>query len=243
MTKYVIISPVRNEEGFVEKTINSVIEQTIRPQEWIIVNDGSIDSTPEIIKKYINKHPWIKLANLEDRGYYYPGTGVINVVNHGYKEISTNDWDYIVKLDCDITIENDYFENIFKEFSQNPQLGIASGAIYLVNGGKEIKEKSQADHPWGASKIYRKKCFKDINGWKPIPGWDLADLLSAQMNGWNTRCFDEYKIYHYRGTGARREGFTNGKFLWGRFQYRYGYSLLYIFIKAIYWLTEKPFII
>ena len=87
------------------------------------------------------------------------------------------------------------------EFEKNLSLGIASGGVYLKTDNKLIREKSQFDHPWGASKIYRKKCFKDINGWKPIPGWDLADLLSAQMNGWNTRCFDEYKIYHYRGTG------------------------------------------
>ncbi|MEZ5194854.1 MAG: hypothetical protein R2764_00165 [Bacteroidales bacterium] len=146
-------------------------------------------------------------------------------------------------MDCDITIENSYFEELLNEFIKNPKLGIASGAIYLVEGNKELKEKSQSDHPWGASKIYRKECFNDIGGWKPIPGWDLADLLGAQMKGWETRCFDEYKILHYRGTGTRRNGLTNGRFLWGRFQYRYGYSLMYIFLKSIYWLTEKPYII
>ena len=243
MGNYIIISPVRNEEKFVEATIKSVVNQTIKPVEWIIVNDGSSDSTADIVKQYTSEYPWIKLVNLEDRGYYYPGTGVVGVVRSGFDKISFKDWEFIVKLDCDIFVDNQYFENLLREFNKNPKLGIASGAIYLVDGNKEIKEKSQHDHPWGASKVYRKKCFHDINGWKAIPGWDLADLLGAQMKGWETRCFDEYKILHYRGTGTRRNGITNGKFLWGRFQFRYGYSLMYIFLKSIYWLSEKPYII
>jgi len=243
MYKYIIISPVRNEEDFVEKTLKSVINQTVKPDEWIIVNDGSTDRTAEIIDNYIEKHDWIKKIDLDDRGYYYPGTGVINVVRTGFEQISKNDWDFVVKLDCDVTIEKDYFEKILNEFSQNPKMGIASGAIYFIDGEKITKEIVQHDIPWGASKIYRRECFTEINGWEPIPGWDLADVLSAQMKGWETRSFDEYKILHYRITGSRRKGLTGGKFLWGRFQYRYGYSPYYIFLKSIYRLGDKPIII
>lgn len=243
MYKYIIISPVRNEEEFVENTLNSVVNQTVRPLEWIIVNDGSTDKTSEIVSNYIKEYSWIKKVDLNDRGYYYPGTGVINVVRTGFDQISENDWDFVVKLDCDVTIEKDYFEKILNEFSKNPKLGIASGAIYFIDGEKITKEIVQPDIPWGASKIYRKACFKEINGWEPIPGWDLADVLSAQMKGWETRSFDEYKILHYRITGSRRKGLTGGKFLWGRFQYRYGYSPYYIFLKSIYRLGDKPIII
>ena len=245
MTKFVIISPVRNEENLITKTIQSVLSQTVKPLEWIIVNDGSTDSTKNIIEEYTKKFHWIKLINLDDRGYYYPGTGVVNVIKKGFERISENNWDYLVKLDCDISVEDNYFENIFNEFNNNPKLGIASGAIYLVNGNgkKEIKEKSQDDHPWGASKVYRRKCFEDINGWKAIPGWDLADLLAAQMKGWDTRCFDQYKIFHYRKTGTRRSDITSGMFLLGRFHFRYGYGIFYTFMKSLYRLAEKPIII
>jgi len=243
MIKYNIISPVRNEEDFVEDTIKSVINQTVLPQEWIIVNDGSTDKTEEIIKPYLEQYNWIKLITLKDRGYYYPGTGVVQVVNKGFEAITVNDWGFLVKLDCDITIEKDYFENIFDEFNKNPKLGIASGGIFLVDGSKIIQEKSQPDHPWGASKIYRRKCFEQIKGWKPIPGWDLADLLSAQMNNWETRCFNEYRILHYRGTGTRRADITSGRFLLGRFHFRYGYGPFYTLTKSIYHLGEKPFLL
>ncbi|MCB2220106.1 MAG: glycosyltransferase family 2 protein [Bacteroidetes bacterium] len=243
MLRYVIISPVRNEEEHVRATLESVINQTLKPAEWMIVNDGSTDNTENIIQEYTSKYPWIKLHSIQDRGYYFPGTGVVKVVQEGFSKLSVNDWDFVVKLDADISIEPTYFEEILGRFEANPKLGIASGAIYLKNGKSEIKENSQPDHPWGASKIYRKACFDQIGGWKPIPGWDLADLLGAQMKGWETRCFDEYKIYHFRGTGLRRTGFSKGRFLWGRFHYRYGYGPFYTLLKSIFWLKEKPLII
>ncbi|MCD4665293.1 MAG: hypothetical protein K8R68_08470, partial [Bacteroidales bacterium] len=181
--------------------------------------------------------------NLKDRGYYFPGTGVVNTFYKGFDSIENINWEYVVKLDCDLSFENDYFENIFKEFNINKKLGMASGCTFIPNEKGLIKEKTQYDHPCGPSKIYKRECFNDINGLKPIPGWDLADVLSAQMNGWDTRCFDDYKILHFRGTGLRRSGFTKGRFLWGRFHYRYGYSFIYVFLKSIAWLREKPLII
>ena len=42
--KYVVITPVRNEAGYIEMTLTSMIAQTVRPAEWIIVNDGSTDA-------------------------------------------------------------------------------------------------------------------------------------------------------------------------------------------------------
>jgi poly-beta-1,6-N-acetyl-D-glucosamine synthase len=243
MINYTIISPVRNEEAYVASTIESVLNQTLKPSEWIIVNDGSTDGTRAIIEKYIALHPWIKLINLKDRGYYYPGTGVVNTIKKGFEQIENKNWEFLVKLDCDITVESIYFESIFNKFTENPKLGIASGAIFLTDGENETKEKSQYDHPWGASKIYRRQCFLEINGWKSIPGWDLADLLAAQMKGWQTRCFDEFKILHHRESGSRRSGITQGKFLLGRFLYRYGYNFFYTFFKGIYRIPERPFLI
>lgn len=243
MANYIIISPVRNEEEFIEKTIKSVVNQTKKPQEWIIVDDGSTDRTAEIVTNYVKKFNWIKMVSQEDRGFYFPGTGVVNTFYKGYNNISHLAWDFIVKLDCDLSFEEDYFEKLIHEFEINPKLGIASGLTFIPKNGQMVPEKVQEDHPVGPSKVYRRKCFEDINGLKPIPGWDLADLLSAQMNGWETKCFDDYKIEHYRITGSRRKGITGGKFLLGRFEYRFGYSLGYVCLKSIYKIFDKPLIL
>lgn len=243
MANYTIISPVRNEEEFIEKTIKSVVNQTYTPHEWIIVNDGSTDRTAEIVSKYLEKYKWMKMVDQEDRGFYFPGTGVVNTFYKGYDNISKQDWDFIVKLDCDLSFEPDYFENILGEFAKNPKLGLASGLPLIPKNGQMVPEKVQSDHPVGPSKVYRRKCFEEINGLKPIPGWDLADLLASQMKGWETQCFDKYLIEHYRITGSRRKGITGGKYVLGRFMYRFGYSFIYILFKAIYRIFEKPMIL
>ncbi len=48
---YVLITPARNEAAFIEQTIRSVIGQTVLPLKWVIVSDGSTDSTNDILKK------------------------------------------------------------------------------------------------------------------------------------------------------------------------------------------------
>ncbi len=63
MTKYVIITPIRDEERFIEATIASVKGQTIPPAEWVIVDDGSSDRTGDIIDRYEAKFPWISVVH------------------------------------------------------------------------------------------------------------------------------------------------------------------------------------
>lgn len=229
---YVIISPVRNEEKYIENTMRSVSAQTIKPSEWIIVNDGSTDKTKDIIDKYTHRYSFIRQIYNKDRGFYNAGVGVVEVFYSGFKNINSKDWDYIVKLDGDVSLDPDYFENILQKFQENTKLGIASGDI--------PSEKTQDDIPWGPSKIYRRQCFEDIGGIKPIPGWDLADVLSAQMKGWETKCFREYKIVHYRQIGSVRGGVTGGKFYLGMLQYRFGYLFTYTVLKALYRIFEHP---
>ncbi len=241
--KYIIISPVRNEEDYLELTLKSVVNQTVRPAEYILVNDGSTDSTPDIIDRYATVHNWIRRIDIKDRGHYLPGKGVVSAFYAGYEEIKVPDWDYVVKLDCDLEFGNEYFERIFNEFQKNPKLGIASGCTYLPVKGRFVKEPTQEDHPVGPSKIYKRECWQDIGGMKKLPGWDLADLLDAQMNGWETRCFFDLRLIHYRLTGSRRKGVWGPKFLQGRFEYMHGYSFAYTLIKAVKNIFSRPLVI
>ncbi len=59
---YVLITPARNEETFIEKTLQSVAQQTFLPVKWVIVNDGSTDRTGEIVAGYAEKYHWIELV-------------------------------------------------------------------------------------------------------------------------------------------------------------------------------------
>ena len=71
--RYIVITPIRDEEAYIDFTFQSILNQTIRPLEWIIVNDGSVDNTAEIINRYANKYNWIKAIHRRDRGFRNKG--------------------------------------------------------------------------------------------------------------------------------------------------------------------------
>ena len=64
---YILITPAKNEEYSIPDVLQSIINQTIRPLMWIIVDDGSTDNTPKIIKDFEIKYKWIKTIRLPSR--------------------------------------------------------------------------------------------------------------------------------------------------------------------------------
>jgi biofilm PGA synthesis N-glycosyltransferase PgaC len=129
-TKYVIITPVRDEEEYIEATIESVCRQTTRPAEWFIVDDGSTDRTGEIIDRYAAQNSWIRPIHRKNRGFRKAGRGVMEAFYDGYNALPSNDWDFIVKLDGDLSFAPDYFEKCFEYFRRDSKLGIG-GSKFL----------------------------------------------------------------------------------------------------------------
>lgn len=79
--KVSVVLPVYNGEMFLEETIYSILNQTLKDFELIIVNDGSTDKTKEIIEKYMKQDKRIKyLENKENKGFF----NLHNVINKGY---------------------------------------------------------------------------------------------------------------------------------------------------------------
>ena len=62
--KYVLITPAHNEEAFIEKTLESMVAQTLLPERWVIVDDGSTDRTAQIVEGYASRFPWIELFRI-----------------------------------------------------------------------------------------------------------------------------------------------------------------------------------
>ena len=240
--KYVIISPVRDEEAYLRFTIESMLAQTIRPVEWAIVNDGSSDRTGSIIDEYAARHSWIRAVHRRDRGFRKSGGGVVEAFNDGYRTLSTHDWEFIVKLDGDLTFEPDYFERCLDFFQREPQLGIGGGVIcYLENGAKTF-EPGPDFHVRGATKIYRRECWEAIGGFWPAPGWDTMDEVKANMLGWTTRSFPNLHLQHHRYTGAA-DGLWLGLVKNGRANYVCGYHPLFMLAKCFRRLRQRPYLI
>src|SRR3954451_16945768 len=111
MSRYVIITPARDEEAHIEKTILSVAQQTILPGQWIIVDDGSSYNTPTLIDRYAETYPWITPVHRANRGFRQAGGGVVAAFYDGYRHVASPDWDFIVKLDADLSVAPNYFEH------------------------------------------------------------------------------------------------------------------------------------
>jgi glycosyltransferase involved in cell wall biosynthesis len=239
--KYVVISPVRDEEAYLRFTAECMVAQTIRPVEWIIVNDGSTDRTAEIIDEYAARYPWIRAVHRVNRGFRKAGGGVVEAFNDGYRRI-VEDCDYIVKLDGDLSFDSDYFEKCFAIFRREPRLGIGGGAVCHVENGTKQIEHNPVFHVRGATKIYRKACWEVIGGFLPSAGWDTLDEVKANMLGWSTRTFVDLHLIHHRYTGSA-EGLWKGWVKNGRANYICGYHPLFMAVKCISRLRERPFVV
>ena len=241
MIRYIIITPARDEEQFLERTIRAVASQTIAPTQWILVNDGSHDRTGAIIDHYAQIYPWITAVHRDDRGRREAGGGVINTFYDGYAHIAASDWDFLIKLDADLSFPVSYFERCFEQFAIDSSLGIGGGGIYHEAAGGLQLEQTPRFHVRGATKIYRRQCWDQLGGLLRAPGWDTVDELKANMLGWTTRSFLDLKVSHYRFTGAA-EGAWKNCIKDGRANYITGYHPLFMLLKCAKRLTRKPYL-
>jgi poly-beta-1,6-N-acetyl-D-glucosamine synthase len=239
---YVIITPVRDEEKYIEHTLRSVISQSTKPAEWVIVNDGSADGTGEIIERYASEHPWIRTVHRKDRGFRKSGGGVIEAFYEGLKSLRAKEWEYIVKLDGDLLLGETYFERCLEEFQANPKLGIGGGTILSNVNGTYILEPVPSFHVRGATKIYRRECWEAIGELIRAPGWDTLDEVKANMKGWETRCFPDIELYQQRPTGGP-SGAWNDNVKNGLANYVSGYHPVFMLGKCARRILRKPMLL
>jgi glycosyltransferase involved in cell wall biosynthesis len=218
--------------------------QTVKPVRWIIVDDGSSDDTCQIAKDAAHLYDWIVVTERPDRGFRKAGGGVVDAFYDGYRLVEGGIWDYLVKLDGDVSFDADYFARCFDCFMTDPQLGIAGGTICgIINGNLEVESKIDPRfHVRGATKIYKAECWRAIGGLLRAPGWDTMDEVKANMLGWSTRTLSGVNIIHHRPTGAAY-GAWNDRIKNGRGCYIMGYHPLFMFLKSISRVAEKPYII
>ncbi len=239
--KYVIISPVRNEARFLPVTIDSVTKQRHLPEIWFLVDDGSSDETASIIDDAASRYDWIRAVHRMDRGQRQAGSGVMEAFYEAYAQLGDQPWDFLVKLDGDVSFGPDYFEKCLAVFASDPRLGIGSGLICLP--GTEEKTAEYNDPPFhvrGPGKIYRRECWMDIGGLVSAPGWDTLDLIKANMTGWKTRTFQEITLVHHRPTGGAYGAWSN----WtknGMANYLVGYHPFFMVAKCMARLFQRPY--
>jgi glycosyltransferase involved in cell wall biosynthesis len=224
--------PAYNEEGFIGRAIESIAAQTLIPQRLVIVNDGSTDRTRAIVEGYQETYPWIQLVNNDKKEQRAAGSKVVRAFCLGYQQIQ-DAYDFLVKLDADLTLPNHYFERMAAMFQADPRLGIAGGTIAIEENGEWVYENfSDVDHVKGAFKSYRRACFEQIGGLRASIGWDTADELLARFHGWGIQVDPELQVRHYRVLGAET-GSVKIRVKVGNGMYRLRYGFFITLISAI----------
>jgi biofilm PGA synthesis N-glycosyltransferase PgaC len=231
-SRYIVLSPMKNEESYVSKTLEAMISQTHRPVEWLIVNDGSTDRSAEIVARYSAHHSWIRMVDVEGLSNRSRGGHVVDLIYEGLRHIKAADFEFLVKLDCDVSFGEDFFQTIFQVCEQNPRLGITSGVSFVLRNGVLTEEKAAPEHTLGATKIYRKECFADIGGLVPSMGWDGIDEIKARLRGWEARPLRELVVLHHRPEGAAK-GFLASGVERGKGSYFMGYHPMFLLARAL----------
>lgn len=243
---YVLVSPVRNEEQYIYKTIESIVRQTVRPIEYMIVDDGSTDRTAQIVKEAMRSHSWIRYFHRPDRGERKVGPGVIEAFYDGCQRLNTRAFNFIGKIDGDLVLGPHYFETLLGKFNMDKQLGAASGRLFTqLPSGKRVAHRLSNEMVVGAVQFIRRKCFEEIGGFVREVMWDGIAYHRCRMEGWRTRSFPDREliITELRPMGASHKSIFHGRLRWGRGQYFMGTHPLYLLAVMAYRMLERPYFI
>jgi glycosyltransferase involved in cell wall biosynthesis len=242
--RYVLITPARNEAAFLERTIESVIHQTILPAKWVIVNDGSTDETASVVSRYLASYDWMELVNLpvrRERNF----AAKVHAFNAGRQRLMSIGYEVIGNLDGDVSLDNDHFEFLLGKIQEDRSLGVA-GTVFKEEGYSSEADSFEGQaHVSGQCQLFRRQCFEDIGGYfaNKAGGIDWIAVATARMMGWKTRSFREKSFFHYRHLGTAERSAVAAMFSYGEKDYYLGGHPLWEFCRVIYRITKKPYVV
>jgi len=242
--RYVLITPARNEERFIDKTIQSVIGQTALPVKWVIVNDGSTDATANIVSRYVARYDWIELVNLpvrRDRNF----AAKVYAFNAGREKLKNVEYEVIGNLDADVSLDEDHFEFLLGKLREDCRLGVA-GTVFREQGySSETDSFEGQNHVSGQCQLFRRQCFEEIGGYfaNKAGGIDWIAVTTARMMGWTTRSFREKSFFHYRSLGTAERSLLASAFSYGEKDYYLGGHPLWEMFRVAYRAVKKPYLV
>lgn len=239
---YVIVTPAKDEQDHIARVLDSVCRQTVRPEEWIIVDDSSNDRTLDIVKSYAAQHPWIRVVSMVGTSSGRVGGHVVRVFNAGLSALTVRDHDVICKLDADLTLPVDYFEQVLRAFEIDPSVGICGGTLVeLTSSGAPRVERVAPHHVRGAFKSYRRTCFDQIGGLQETLNWDGMDQYMAMYLGWTTKTLP-IQVIHHRPTSTSTNKGLRSAAAYGKRCYEEGYGLFLAAVRSlVFAVRRKPY--
>ncbi len=244
-SRLVAITPCRDEAAFARRTLESVVRQSVRPDLWVIVDDGSSDETPRILAEYARAHDWIRIVRREDRGRRSVGPGVIDAFYAGLETVELCEFEFLCKLDLDLELPPRYFELLLERMRSEPRMGTVSGKPYRpVEGGESVPELCGDEMSVGMTKLYRRACFEQIGGFVREVMWTASTAIAAACSA-GSRELDEpeLRFLHLRAMGSSDANILRGRARHGSGQHFMGTGFVYLAASALRRVFEAPAIL
>jgi glycosyltransferase involved in cell wall biosynthesis len=236
---YVAVTPARNEVENLPRLAAALAAQERPPARWIIVENGSVDGTPELIERLASEHPWIELLQLTRASAPQRGASGVRAIAAALELISAPP-DVLVNLDADISMAADYFSRLLGAFEADKRLGIASGSAYEIEDGVWTQRHSTGSSVWGASHAYRWECLQQVLPLDERLGWDAIDEVKANARGWSTRTLRDLPFRHHRPEGEREGARARRWFAEGDVAYFMNYRLSYLLARTVFRAATDP---
>jgi len=243
-SRYVLITAARNEERFIERAIVSIARQTIVPVQWIVVDNGSTDRTREIVRRNVQRYPFLRLMSVVPKGNDFAQK--VMAINLAYEELRGVEFLFLGVLDADITVEPTYYERLLALFHLQPRLGIAGGVIMEADRrGFRPRYGNSPDYVAGAIQMFRRDCFEAIGGYVPLPHAHEDTVASemARMRGWEVKSFPQLQAWHHRRSGTGKGHLLAARFHQGEADYAVGYHPLFEMVKFLRRFGERPWLV
>jgi len=244
MCDYILVTPAKDEGDNLPFVMKSVVEQTIKPRIWLIVDDGSTDNTSQIVQDAEVKHSWIKSITLPphpwDITFHYSfvcKTGFDWITSHCAE--NKIEYHYIGLLDADTELSPDFFESLISAMQNDASLGIVSGGIHHIVDGKLEWNQSNENLPAGTGRLWRRECFFQTGGYIVEPAPDSISNVKAVLRGWKIKKFKSVIAVERRMTSSA-QGLWEGYQTRGSLSHYVDKHPLLILLGSLSFTIKKP---
>lgn len=210
----------RNAAQHLPRTLDSLLNQTLKPKRILVVDDGSTDSTPDILKTFARKsNGVVQTVTLPDRGYDI--RRVPSNLNLAWKITIASGFkcEFFMISGDDCFYPSEYANAIISRMKSKPEIAVASGRPY-TNAGL-----SREHTPSGSGRMVRSQFWYAVGEEYPSKaGWEAWLLYLASERGLTTKLFHDIVFEHLRPRGTLHQFVY-----WGAAMYTLGYHPLYAF--------------
>jgi len=229
---YALLTALRNEAEGLERLVASVAAQSVRPDPWILVENGSTDGTLELLAAIGKTTPWVRVASSEPDPRRERGASIVRALHVGLDALGPPP-PAVAVLDADVTLPSEYFERLLETLDASPRLGLAGGTCYELENDTWRARRTTAPFVWGAARVYRRECLQAVLPLEPRTGWDAVDVAAANALGWETRTLPDLAFFHHRPEHSRERRRWEAWADQGRISHYLGYRPSYLALRAL----------